>query len=182
MMETLSNVVGQVILGWLLADLLGGIVHWWEDRLARTDWPIIGPAVVVPNRQHHVDQLAFTKGTLLGRNEPTWLAVVVISVVLLHVTGPSPFWAAATVGGIMVNEVHRWAHLPTQAPRLVQVLQRTGIIQSPKQHALHHRKDSAKAYCILTDWLNPILDELHVWAALERLLTLAHLAPNCGTK
>jgi ubiquitin-conjugating enzyme E2 variant len=85
------------------------------------------------------------------------------------VSGPSLFWLAASAGGLMSYEVHRWAHAPRLAPRWAVVLQEIGLFQSPKDHAAHHRPPQDRAYCILTAWLNPVLDAAGVWRRLERL-------------
>src|SRR5512143_2828836 len=79
---------GQAILGWLIADAFSGVFHWWQDRIGDERMPIIGPEVVVPNRLHHVDPLAFTRSTLLSRNLPLWIATALISATWLTVTGP----------------------------------------------------------------------------------------------
>ena len=41
---------------WLAADLVTGMVHWWEDRYGDPTWPVIGPLIVEPNIRHHADQ------------------------------------------------------------------------------------------------------------------------------
>lgn len=180
MADPVPNIIGQLLIGWILADLVSGLVHWWEDRVARIDWPLVGPWIVAPNRLHHTDPLAFTRGTLLQRNLGAWLVVAVISLSWLAVGGLSVTWAAATAGGLLAAEAHRWAHLPAEAGQLVRVLQQTGALQSPKHHAGHHRAPSDRRYCALTDWLNPVLDELQVWARLEQLLERVGLTPNRG--
>jgi len=38
-----------VIFAILLADLISGIFHWWEDRYGNPNWPIIGKYIVEPN-------------------------------------------------------------------------------------------------------------------------------------
>jgi ubiquitin-conjugating enzyme E2 variant len=164
---------GQAILGWLIADAFSGLFHWWQDRLADERMPIIGPEVVVPNRLHHVDPLAFTNSTILSRNLALWIVAALISAAWLAITGPDLMWLSATAGGLLVNEVHVWAHLPGRNNSLVRMLQETGFLQSPKQHAAHHRAPYARRYCILSDWLNPVLDTLDVWTRLEAILCRA---------
>ena len=41
--------------GWVLADLVSGVVHWWADRVASEDTPLLGPHFVRPFREHHED-------------------------------------------------------------------------------------------------------------------------------
>jgi hypothetical protein len=51
------SVIGQLLVGWLLADLLSGIFHWWEDQFGKESWPVIGPWLIAPNRLHHAEPL-----------------------------------------------------------------------------------------------------------------------------
>jgi hypothetical protein len=173
--------IGQALLGWLIADLFSGVFHWWEDRVGNEAMPIIGPQIVVPNRLHHTDPLAFTYGSVARRNKPLWAMVALISGLWLWATGPTVMWATATVGGLVVNEVHRLAHRPLLAGPVSRLFQEIGLFQSPKHHAGHHRAPSDTRYCILTDWLNPVLDRLRIWEGLEACLGGVGLEPNRGT-
>lgn len=178
---TCAQILGELLIGWMIADLASGLVHWWQDRAARADWPVIGRRVIAATRLHHRDVLAFTRSPLIERNLATWGVVTLISAAWLVLTGTGLIWAAATVGGLVVGEVHRHAHLPAAAPRVVRVLQDTGLIQSPQHHAGHHRAPSDRRYCILTNWLNPALDALGLWSGLEAVLDRIGLGPNRGT-
>lgn len=176
------EIFGQLVLGWLIADLLSGVGHWWEDRVGRADLPLVGPAVIAPNRRHHIEPLAFLESGVVERNLALWVLVGIVSGLWAWLGGFSPMWAAATIGGLAVNEVHAWAHRPAAAPGFVRVLQQTGLLQSPPHHAAHHRGDHDRRYCILTDWLNPVLDALRVWARLEAAMARVGLEPNRGTR
>ena len=160
----------QLIAGWLLADLIGGLFHWMEDRLGSPQWPVIGHHVIEPNRLHHRKPMAFTRTGFLSRNWTTWLAVTVIAAPLFIIVGAAPWLVAATIGGAMSNQVHYWAHMPSRAPRPVRFLQDVGLLQSGMHHQLHHAPPHDRYYCVLTDWLNPLLDRLQLWRALERLV------------
>ena len=173
------SLLGQAFVGWLLADFLSGLVHWMEDRVLRMDTPILGPAVVIPNRVHHTDPLKFTNSSFIRRNEWLWMAVALISIPLWFVV-PVALWAAMTLGGLIVNEVHRLAHRPALGGPIVRTLQEIGLFQSPRHHAGHHRLPTDTRYCILTNWLNPLLDRFGVWNGLERFLGWIHLEPNRG--
>lgn len=180
------DILGQLLIGWLIADFLAGFVHWWEDRVGNVSIPLIGPWVVAPNRLHHVDAMAFMKKSLLVRNWTALPVVALLSSLWCVLFGPSFVWFAATLGGALAIEIHYQAHLPTTTPArlrwVLRILWDIGIVQSPAEHNIHHTDPSDRVYCPLTNWLNPILDALHFWAALEVMLTLVGLAPNKGTK
>ncbi len=174
--------LGELIAGWLIADLVGGILHWWEDRAAEQRWPIIGEMVVQPNRLHHSEPLAFTRTGFIARNGTTWIVAGALALVWAALFGPSWCWAAATIGGLMSSQVHYWAHLnPLGRPSWVVVFQQAGLFQSTQQHGRHH-STADRAYCVLTNFLNPVLDQLHVWSRLERSLAWVGLPVNGGTR
>lgn len=178
----LFSLLGQIILGWLFADLLGGIVHWWEDRAGREDMWLLGRAVVTPNRLHHREPLAFAASSLWDRNWTTWAGTALLAAPLFAWWGFSVFLLAATLGGLLSNEVHRAAHKPAAMPRWVTCLQATGFIQSPRHHGQHHAAPQDRSYCVLTGWINPWLDAIGVWARIERGLARLGLPVNRGTK
>lgn len=163
-------IIGQLLFGWLLADLISGILHWLEDRILPEGIPLLDSQVVQPNRLHHIDPMAFTRFGFLYRNGTTFAAVAFIGAPLLWCFGLSFWLATALLGGAFANQIHYWAHKPGIAPKWVRTMQLTGILQSPVGHGRHHRPPSDRAYCILTDWLNPWLDRWMVWEKLERLL------------
>jgi hypothetical protein len=165
------EIIGQIIVGWLLADFVGGVLHWLEDRVLTVSDSWIGTQVVEPAREHHDDPLAMYRyAGLIERNWTTWLPTLAVSIALLSAFGPSLLWLSATIGGLVVYEVHRAAHHPRDLHPFVRVLQDVGVIQSPKHHAGHHRPPHQSRYCPLTDWLNPILDALRFWDRIERVL------------
>lgn len=173
MTDALLLLVAQLLTGWLIADLAGGFVHWIEDRILTEATPWLGQHVVAPNRRHHAEPLAFAAGGVLDRNATTWACALGASLIWLLLAGPSVIWAAASLGGAVSSSVHLFAHLPKRGPRWVRVLQEVGLLQSPVHHAGHHRPPSDRRYCVLTDWSNPVLDALGLWALLEGALRAA---------
>ncbi len=178
----MTEILGQLLIGWLIADLLTGVFHWWEDRVATETMPIIGPWLIAPNRLHHRDPMAFTRGTLWQRSGATVIGVALIAGVWLIALGPSFVLLAAAVGGAASTEIHYWTHRAEGRPLAIRVLQEIGVIQSPAQHAQHHKPPSNRRYCIVTDWLNPVLDALKVWERIESAMTRLRLEPNRGSR
>ena len=166
-----AQILGELIAGWLFADLITGAFHWWEDRLARPDMPILGKWLIERNRLHHREPMVFTAGSLSDRSLAAAIAAFAFGAVWISILGLSVFACSMILGGALVNEVHRLAHLGKQ-PGLVGALQEIGLIQSPAQHSAHHRGAHDRRYCVLTDWLNPLLDRAGVWPRLERALTI----------
>jgi ubiquitin-conjugating enzyme E2 variant len=148
---------------WLTADFLSGLVHWIEDRYGDPEWPIAGPLVVAPNIKHHTDQMAFTVGGYWERN---WTTIVPAAIVA-GVAAACGWWFVAAAFAFLsqANEVHSWAH--QRCTRQIRGLQLLGILQSPDQHAQHHKRPFDRNYCVMTDILNPILSAARFWEAAE---------------
>ena len=154
----ISQYVGEALLGWLIADLFSGLFHFWQDRWGAEDTPFIGGWLIRPARLHHEKPLVFLDGSFLYRNGATFAFVGLIAGFWLMLFGPSVMLAAAVLGGALTTQVHYWAHRPGSAGPTVRMFQEIGLIQSPKHHAGHHRPPQNVRYCVLTDWLNPVLD------------------------
>ena len=55
-----ASLVG-VGVGLVAADLVSGIVHWIGDTWGTPDWPILGPSLIRPFREHHEDPQAIVR-------------------------------------------------------------------------------------------------------------------------
>ncbi len=78
--------------------------------------------------------------------------------------------------GVNANQVHKWSHRTAAENGLLIVLaQRLWLVQSPSHHQRHHAGGKDSHYCVLTNFLNPILDDCRFWRGLERLLGLVGL-------
>lgn len=149
---------------YLAADLLAGFWHWWEDRYSDVSWPLVGRWIAKPNQLHHDEPQAFLNQGYWSRN---WTAIVPAAVAFL-IAWPHPICGVFAFVS-QANEIHAWAHSKGKVSWWVSMLQETGLFQSPRHHAVHHRQPFGERYCVMTDWLNPILDGLHFWRTLEYL-------------
>jgi len=162
--------------GYLAGDFMSGVVHWFCDTFFEEDSALIGRVLIHPFREHHRDPLAMTRHHFaeIAGNSCLALAPVLAIVALL----PAParrLWLGAyaallvfTLVAVVTNQLHKWAHMPT-VPAYVTRMQRAGLILRPLRHAAHHRTQ-AEAYCVATGWLNPFLDRLGFFPAVERTL------------
>jgi ubiquitin-conjugating enzyme E2 variant len=174
MSDAILLVLAQLLAGWLIADLFGGIAHWLEDRIFTPRTLVLG-SIVAANRLHHAQPGAFLAKGFIERNRATWAATLAISLLWLVLIGPSLIWFAASMGGAASSIVHHQAHF-APGNRLVRILREIGLVQSGVHHAGHHRPDACRRYCVLTTLLNPILDGVGIWSTAERLLA------RCGVK
>lgn len=162
----------------IAADFSSGFVHWLADNYGSPQTPLLGPKLVTPFREHHVDPLAITRHDFLEANGDNCL---ISHFVLL----PAYFWFRAVdaewaielelfvvllaFGVLLTSMAHGWAHDPVP-PRFARLLQRAGLVISPEHHDKHHRGAHATHYCITTGWLNPVLDGTRFFRGLERVL------------
>lgn len=153
----------DILAAWIAADFLSGLVHWWEDRYGNPEWPIIGAHVIAPNIRHHTDQLAFTVGGYWERN---WTSLVpALSLAAAAYLIGYRWLAMVLVFLSQANEIHAWAHQKCIRP--IRGLQLLGALHSPDQHAAHHRRPFDRNYCVMTDYLNPVLSGAGAWHAAE---------------
>jgi len=165
------------VIGWLAADLLTGVVHWWADRIGSEHFPVLGPAFVRPFREHHEDPRSICRHDFAETNGNTCLVAVPVLAFTVVWLGDPPQGALGILGlaafvslafwSCLTNQIHKWAHL-SSAPRLVARLQGAGLVLSPARHARHHRPPHTERYCITNGWLDLPLDRLRVFTRLER--------------
>jgi hypothetical protein len=164
-----------------IADLVCGLVHWWEDSYGQEHWPLIGSAIIAPNRLHHTKPRAFIQNNW-------WQSAryqVVVGVALVFFAQ----WAGWFSWGLLLfvvvaansNEIHKWAHRTrAENGRLISWLQERGVVQTCRQHGRHHRGLRNSNYCTITTWVNPVVDGLGLWRLLEFCVyRIAGVKPVC---
>ncbi len=176
--EVALAVIAGLLCGALAADAVTGVVHWACDTWGsdRTRW--LGSALIRDFRIHHRDPVAILSHDWVTVNAaPGVAACAGLGLLALpaaqSAVGARPFVYAAVLAllafGGGANQLHQWAHAP-RPPRWVRALQRSGLLLSPRRHARHHAAEHTAAYCISTGWLNPLLDRVGAWRALERIV------------
>jgi ubiquitin-conjugating enzyme E2 variant len=178
-MRTLFLNLAQALGLVLLADFVAGIVHWLEDAYGDEHTPIVGPLLIKPNIVHHHYPRHFTK---LSWWQSSWDLVLLCAAVL------AAAWAFDLLCWQLVlflvvaanaNQVHKWSHrTAAENGPVVTFLQRIRILQTPRQHALHHTDPKNTFYCPITNLVNPVLERIRFWprleAVIERLTGLRH--------
>lgn len=159
----------------LLADFVGGLVHWAADTYFSEDTPVIGPALIKPFREHHVyprDICTHTFVSIVGNVCILAVPVLSMCLYLLWITQHgllafailcTSLMVAATVG---TNVFHKWAHQENPSAA-VRWLQRTRLVLEPRHHQVHHTEPFEMHYCITNGWLNPLLNKIRFFRKLE---------------
>lgn len=178
-------VVPVAVVGMVAADFLSGLVHWTADTWGSESMPWIGRRFLHPFRVHHVNPDDFLRRRFIDTNGDVALLVIPVLAISLAFPLDSQRGVAAAVFlgafsgvGLLTNQVHQWAHMPSP-PAIVSVLQRCGLILGHEAHARHHRPPYVANYCIATGWCNRPLAAIHFFRRLERTITwLAGLHPR----
>ena len=166
--------LAMIVTGYLGADALTGLVHWFCDTFFDETTPVLGPGLIAPFREHHRDPLLMTRHGFLQLTGSSFRALAPLLGFYLWQIDRAPialdaFVLAVAGGGAATNLLHRWAHDPNP-PVVARALQRLGIVLTPERHANHHAPPYAAAYCVTSGWLNPLFERLRVWARAEAAL------------
>jgi ubiquitin-conjugating enzyme E2 variant len=169
-METLPTVLTD--LAWVagclfVADLLTGLMHWAEDTwLAPGRSEFLDRYIVRDNIEHHRRPGSIRAGTYWETNRVTIVlsAIAVAGCAIGHVVAWQPYLMMLLLSHS--NQVHKWAH-SSNVPAVVRWMQSFGLLQSPAQHARHHKNPYATNYCAITNFVNPALDASGFWRGLE---------------
>jgi ubiquitin-conjugating enzyme E2 variant len=157
-------------------DFITGVIHWTEDTwlgLGRSK--LLDTYVVRDNIEHHRKPGGIRAGTYWETNRVCIALGFAVACVLM-LCGVHAWQAYAIVLlASQSNQVHKWAHCANPPPA-IRRLQRFGILQSTAHHAEHHKRPYASRFCTTTNFLNPLLDGIRFWRALEWLIE------RCGVK
>lgn len=154
----------------LIADFITGAFHWIEDSYFEINDSWLSKNIGQPNILHHKYPLLFTMSNFVQRNYLQWIAVGIVVSVAYLIGWYSHYLLLIGVLTSMANEVHKWSH-SVKNTWIIELLQDMCILQTKSHHMKHHKKPYNRNYCILTNWLNPILDRIQFWRFLEFVLS-----------
>lgn len=164
-----------ILLAWLLADFVTGIVHWAQDKLLNESTFKFLNRVKADNELHHERPAAMLRGSWWENIDTSAPFLWPLGIVLIAAGCPPVVYLTVFFASI-ANIIHRFAHTPkAQLSMPVRLIQTTGLFISFDHHAKHHydangvikKENTTIRYCPMTNWLNPILDALHFFQFLE---------------
>lgn len=165
------------------ADFASGVVHWAADTWGTVESPIIGPGLLRPFREHHIDPTSICRHDFIETNADCFTICVPFvgySVYKFYTYAPDQiagtynfemyvFFLACFV--TMTNELHKWSHTYFGLPKWITLLQDYGVILPRIHHRQHHVSPHEINYCITTGWLNPLLEAINFWRTAEYIIT-----------
>jgi ubiquitin-conjugating enzyme E2 variant len=165
-----------LLIGYFLADLASGAVHWgidtWFDERA------LGRAVAITREHHthpsHVHLYGFLELASLGSAPSAAVIGVAAGVTALCPASQATYtlmivWFVIATCLLFGMHFHNLAHAPARYIAL-RVAQRLHLVCPPRHHWVHHRRQTIH-YCVVNGWANYPCDRLHFWRALERLIS-----------
>jgi len=174
----------QIIIGYILADLVTGIFHWVEDSYLDycIDVPIISD-IAKDNELHHYFPRTILSYSYLENMYVTF-PLTIIFLLILYLLNKSLFKyvyliASFAFFSITSNLIHRLSHMrECENLRVITFLQNLGILSSHKTHQVHHLESKSK-YCPISEYNNYILDYIQFWRALEHIIFIVTgIQPN----
>jgi len=153
-----------------IADVLTGMFHWMEDTYFTEQTPLIGQ-IITDNRLHHAQPQAILRHSAWKRIETPTIAAALVFAGLTQVLDSSNYYYAASILGwsAVANQIHAYTHMRfSERPWLVQMAQGY-IFQSKEEHMVHHM-NTDRNYCVVTPWLNGVLNTLKFWRGLEWMI------------
>ena len=181
-MEYLRFVVVSIIGAWFLADLGTGAFHWLEDQYLseeKTKMPFL-KKIGAKNDLHHTNPGTIGNVTLWENTKTSGMISIPMFGICYATTAPLVMWLTILFG-VFANALHSFSHKPkNRIPTWIKWMQGTGLFQDPRHHGKHHYKertlimkeDTTFKYCVMTNYMNPILDGIKFFPTLERIISL----------
>jgi len=171
------------LLGICSADFASGVVHWAADTWGSVDIPVLGPGLLRPFREHHIDPTSICRHDFVETNGDNFSILVPFLGYSVYKFATYPPEAIAETYNFemyifllasfvsMTNEFHKWSHTYFGLPKWIEFLQNMHIILPRKHHRQHHVSPHEVNYCITTGWLNPPLEAINFWRIAENCIT-----------
>lgn len=152
----------------LAADFVVGVFHWIEDAYLREDCPVLGDLIARPNVLHHYRPRHFLRKSWMASCWDLWVVSGLVIAIAWGLDRLTPaVWLFALLAG-NANQIHKWAHRSRRENGpWINLLHDLRILQGPKHHAIHHTDPKSTHYCVITEFLNPVLERIRFWTHLE---------------
>ena len=167
-------------IGYLLADLLTGTIHWFCDTFFSEKTPLIGSFIIFSFREHHTHPYLITEDKFIEQDTTSFFLLLPalvgavystkiysqdLALFLLH-----SCLIGLSIGAFSTNLFHKWAHMDNP-PRIVQKFQNMGLILNRERHKIHHANHD-RSFCVTSGLLNPLLDKINFFPLIEKCIRL----------
>ena len=180
------NLFLQIIIGYILADFLAGFVHWFEDTYLdyNSNIPFLNE-ISKHNELHHYFPRTIVSYSYLENIISPLVILLIIFLLIFIFSSKSlstyPFlYASFFLFGLFSNVIHKFSHMrECELPVIILFLQNIGVLCSHSIHREHHVVNNSSKYCVISPYLNPILDEIGFWRFIENIIYfITGIEPN----
>ena len=162
------ELIGSLFVWYHIADLVGGLLHFFEDTYCTRGMPFVGELICNPNLDHHLHPTSMLASGFIGRNYVQWLLAGSVAFVAWIANALNPGMLFCLVLLAFSNEFHAWQHMRTSGFALW--MTDAAIIQDRRSHAKHHTPPFESHYCIHGYLWNSIFDRFGFWDAMIYLI------------
>jgi len=152
----------QIVLAWLVADLLSGFIHWFiENVLSRSS---TFDALVNPFLDHHARNILEEETWYITFSHLGILAFFFLSTLYVFPFPPfiEGYWVWTVAFSYMAPAIHRLSHRsPAERPRWFARLQSWGVVLPSEHHALHHVKFD-RNHCLVSGHADLLLNRFTI--------------------
>ena len=184
-MNIYFKIASEIILGFILADIVTGTFHWFEDTYLSycINLPILS-SIAKDNELHHYfprGMLAYSYMEHLTYTLPGGIFIVI----MIYLLNPKLlfkykfFFITFFIFFSLANLFHRLAHMrECEKNIIINKIQDTGLLCSHEHHKIHHINNQEK-YCVICEYTNYMLDNVNYWRNLENLIfIMSGVKPN----
>jgi ubiquitin-conjugating enzyme E2 variant len=169
--------VSAILIGYFLADVASGLVHWATDTWFSERQ--FGRLIAIAREHHthpsHILGYRFLENATLG-SAPSALFIGPLALLIAFLPR-SKFLYAIMIVFFLISltllfgtSLHNIGHRKAKS-FVVKVAQKMRLVITPAYHHVHHSGDQTTRYCTVNGWANPLLDRIGFWRGLERLIS-----------
>lgn len=170
----------DIVLAYIIADFTAGLVHFLCDNFGDENTPYLGKSIIKSFREHHEKPFTITQHDFLEVNGSNILASSILLAIYFHLINITEIYLLVILDSLIIfftffivltNQIHCWAHQKSNTiPKFIRILQKYGVILSPKNHQIHHTYPYDEYYCVTNGWFNAWFKKIGLFRYLKKIL------------
>ena len=159
------NNILVVTIFFIVTDLLGAFGHWLMDSYGSPKTPILGKYIFEPNIHHHSEPSELIEHNWIELISTSLFPTMILSGIVCLIWEINWQVLLGTFFLANANLIHKWCHSnKEEKPRVIFLLQKAKVLQTPEHHALHHLGNQDRYYAAFTNLTNPVLEYFNIWS------------------
>lgn len=160
----------ELFIGYLLADFIGGLFHWIEDKYFYPSTPLIGN-IILENWIHHKYPRDILKYNIIENMYIISSLTIPVMIVLMTFGLLNVALFSALLLLSITNYIHKINHMTEiEMPIFVRLIKKIPLIQTTIEHHTHHTNDHSSNYHIIGRFMNPISNYIGLWKKMEYVI------------